>query len=61
MEYPAWECTHAGEDFDRAQSLAAQLTEQDRREGKPAPAHGYSAERFEEARRIVDGANIWRK
>lgn len=54
--YPAWTATRSNEDFDRAQQLANELTEADRQAGNPAPTHGYSLERFEQARQIVRNA-----
>jgi hypothetical protein len=57
-EYPAWTATRAGEDFDRAQTLAYDLTSEDRANGLAAPMHGYSRERFAEAQKLVRaGAN----
>lgn len=57
--YPAWESSYSGESFDRAQSLASELTDEDRRAGREAPAHGYSAANFDRARAIVDASNKW--
>lgn len=54
--YPEWTPSYAHEAFDRAQSLADVLTARDRAEGRRAPEFGYSAERFAEAKAIVDGA-----
>jgi hypothetical protein len=55
-QYAAWRQRYSGEDFDRTQRLAHELTDDDRRDGKPAPAHGYSAENFTTAERIVRAA-----
>ena len=57
--YPAWEARYSNEDFDRMQALACELTDADRKAGRPAPACGYSAARVEEARAIVKAANRW--
>jgi len=54
--YTAWRAKYSGEDFDRAQALALDLTVDDRRAGRPAPAHGYSEENFKRAERIVRAA-----
>lgn len=53
MSYSAWTMTYSNEDFDRAQALAQRLTDEDRAAGRPAPAAGYSHERFNEAMAIV--------
>ena len=44
---------------DRAQALANELTDQDRAAGRPAPAHGYSKERLDEASAIVRAAGMY--
>ncbi len=54
--YPQWTPHYSGEDFDRTQRLALELTESDRRMGVPTERAGYSAERFKEASRIVRAA-----
>jgi len=46
--------------MDRYQSLAGRLTAIDRAEGRPAPAVGYSKERYELAKKVVDSRNRWR-
>ncbi len=51
--YPRWVSRRSNEAFDRAQSLAYELTDEDRRAGRPAPSHGYSEENFKRAERIV--------
>lgn len=56
VRYPRWIQQYSGEDFDRAQRLAFELTEEDRKNGRPAPAHGYSAARFVEAQDAVMAA-----
>lgn len=58
MTYPAWQAAYSNEAFDRAQQHAQALTDADRREGRPAPQHGYSAERFAQAEREVRDANM---
>lgn len=55
--YPAWDQTCSGEGFDRAQSLANDLTDEDRRAGRNAPVHGYSGENFARAEAIVRASN----
>jgi hypothetical protein len=56
VDYPNWEARYANEDFDRAQALAGDLTDMDRHAGRTSKV-GYSAERFNEANRIVRQAN----
>lgn len=51
--YKTWTQKYSNEDFDRAQSLAYELTDADRKAGRPAPAAGYSAANFDKARAIV--------
>ncbi len=51
--YPQWRMTWSNEDIDRAQQLARRLTQRDRDRGRPAPPHGYSARRIEQATRAV--------
>lgn len=46
--------SYSGEAFDVVQSLAAKLTELDRKYGKPAPPFGYSNERVQDAERMVN-------
>ena len=58
-EYPRWTATRSNEDFDRSQQLAIRLTDEDRATGSPAPQYGYSAERYDEAARIVRDANTY--
>lgn len=55
----SWRQTYSGEDFDRAQVLAHELTEEDRAADRPAPPFGYSAERFAEAEAAVRAARTW--
>lgn len=55
--YPSWEQTYSSEDFDRAQQLASELTEADRRRGRAAPAYGYSGPNFKKAETIVRASN----
>lgn len=55
--YPEWTQSYPHEDFDRTQSLAILLTKEDREAGRPAPEFGYSAARFDEARKIVRAAH----
>jgi hypothetical protein len=57
--YGTWTQRYSNEDFDRKQSLAGQLTSIDREEGRPAPAVGYSKERYAQATRVVDDANSY--
>jgi len=57
VAYPAWTASYSNECFDRTQQYATELTEADRRAGRPAPAHGYSKERVEQAEREVRAAN----
>lgn len=57
--YPTWRAIYSNEGFGRAQALADQLTEEDRRAGRPAPAVGYSGERFEDADAIVRAAQTY--
>ena len=57
MSYPRWTATYSNEAFDRAQSLAQKLADEDRLNGRPAPAHGYSKENFARAEQIVERAN----
>lgn len=59
MTYPAWQAAYANEAFDRTQHHAQALTDDDRREGRAAPQHGYSAERFAQAEREVIDANMY--
>ena len=54
--YPAWRCSYSNEGFDRTQSLASQITEEDRRAGRDAPPFGYSDTAWEEAERLVRAA-----
>jgi hypothetical protein len=54
--YVKWQQRYSGEDFDRAQAFAVELTDQDRAAGRSAPRAGYSAERFREAEGIVRAA-----
>ena len=54
--YPRWTQRHANEDFDRAQSLASKLTEEDRAAGRPAPFGGHSGANFAKAKAIVKAA-----
>jgi len=56
-DYPRWISTHSNEAFDRAQALANELTELDRRAGKIAPPYGYSMSRFKEAEKLVNESN----
>jgi hypothetical protein len=58
--YGRWTSTYSNEDFDRYQSLAGILTKIDRDEGRPAPAVGYSKERYALAQKIVDSRNRYR-
>ena len=51
--YEVWRQRYSGEGFDRAQALAAALTDSDRASGRQAPAFGYSRERFAEAQTVV--------
>jgi hypothetical protein len=53
-----WQPAYSGDDFDYAQSVAQRLTDADRLRGRPAPAYGYSAERFEEAKRLVHARDV---
>lgn len=55
--YGTWSSSYSNEDFDRAQSLAGRLTDIDREEGRPAPAHGYSKERYAQAKQVVRDTN----
>ena len=55
-KYPRWRASYSNDEFDRAQDLATRLTNADRAQGRPAPRHGYSTERFQEATRIVRAA-----
>lgn len=41
--------SYSGQDFDEIQARAQEITESDRRAGRPAPAAGYSAEAFAQA------------
>lgn len=50
---PKWMPSYSNEHFDRAQVLAMELTETDRKAGRPAPAYGYSKKRFDEANRMI--------
>ncbi len=56
--YGTWKSTYGGEDFDRAQSLARELTDIDRQEGRAAPPNGYSVERLRQAAQVVKDANL---
>ena len=58
--YPRWAQSYSNEDMDRYQSLAARLTDIDRAEGRPAPAVGYSKERYTLAKKVVDSQNRWK-
>jgi hypothetical protein len=55
--YSPWTSSYSNEDFDRTASLAHQLTNIDRAEGRPAPVVGSSKRRLEEAKRVVRDAN----
>ena len=44
---------YANEQFDRIQQLAIELTETDRKAGRPAPTFGYSVERFHQAEKML--------
>lgn len=57
--YPAWSASYSNEAFDRAQALAADLTQADRDAGRSAPQYGYSSANFITARQIVDDASVW--
>lgn len=57
VQYPQWIQSWSGEDFDRMQGLASDLTDADRAAGRPAPTAGYSKQRCADARRIVKAAN----
>lgn len=48
--------TRSNQDFDEQQQRALELTDDDRREGRPAPAHGYSAENFQRAKAEYEAA-----
>lgn len=54
--YPTWTASYSNESFDRITVLAAELTEADRKEGRPAPEHGCSREAWERASAIVKAA-----
>lgn len=54
--YPRWQQRYSNEDFDRAEALALQLTDEDRKAGREAPPHGYSSASWWKARRIVRAA-----
>lgn len=43
--------------FDLAQSVAYQLTDEDRAAGRPAPRHGYSSENFARAEEMIADAS----
>jgi hypothetical protein len=58
--YKPWTQRYSNEDFDRYQELANTLTEIDRAEGSPAPAVGYSKERYALAKKIVDSQTRYR-
>jgi len=47
--------TYSNEDFDRAQQRANELTDADRKAGRPAPAAGYSKANFDRAYAEVRG------
>lgn len=51
--YPPWRQSYSFEDFDRAQQLATEWTDEDRAAGRPAPAGGYSREHFRLADTLV--------
>jgi hypothetical protein len=51
--YKAWTAQYSNEGFTRAQQLADELTDEDRKAGREAPSHGYSAANFKRAERIV--------
>ena len=55
--YKPWSSAYSNEDLDRAQGLANRLTAIDREEGRSAPAVGYSAKRYEQAKQVVSDAN----
>jgi hypothetical protein len=59
--YKPWASSYSNEDFDRVQSLAGQLTDLDREEGRPAPAVGYSKERYAQAKQVVEDTNRYGK
>lgn len=42
---------YSGQDFDEIQVRAAQITEDNRKAGRPAPLYGYSEEAFEQAQK----------
>lgn len=55
--YKPWTSSYSYEAEDRASSLAGQLTDIDREEGRPAPPVGYSAERYAQAMQVVRDTN----
>jgi hypothetical protein len=56
IRYPPWRSTYSNDAFDRAQALANKLTDEDRRAGRAAPAHGYSDAHFRTAEKVVNAA-----
>lgn len=55
--YGTWTSGYSNEDLDRVQGLAGRLTTIDREEGRPAPAVGYSKDRYAQAKQVVEDAN----
>jgi hypothetical protein len=53
IAYAPWTQRYSDEYFDRAQVLAATLTDWDREHGRRAPPTGYSERRFTDAQMIV--------
>lgn len=61
LNYAPWTAKYSDEQFDRAQQLAIELTDFDRKSGADAPAFGYSAERYKQAAQVVRQANRYMK
>lgn len=59
--YKPWESTYSNEDIDRTVSLAYQLTDIDREEGRSAPPVGFSKERYAQAKQVVEDTNRYGK
>ena len=45
---------YSNQDFDECQRVAIILTDDDRKNGRPAPGAGYSNENFEKAKKLFD-------
>jgi hypothetical protein len=54
---PTGQISYSNQDFDICSSIASAITSADRKHGRPAPAHGYSAENIKIAERAF---KAWR-